>query len=454
MNTWEKLIELLSPIDGHHTTASTHDENGSTFVNHWQRGVPVYREPMVTPTLLFFVALAAVGLVLALVRFFSPLGPFSGMNDAYAWGIWKTFNVMTLTALGSAPLAVGMAAWVFNRQKLHMVMRTALVSGFLFYATGLVALGFDVGRAWNFYNILLPWRWNTESAMLEICFCMPVYAAVFLFFENLPLVLERFYYTGTDATKAFLRKCAPPLRRVYPFMIIGAYVFPLMHQSSLGGLLLLAGDKINPLWQTPFLPLLYLLAAGLCGLGFVTFLLLIGCLRHSRPLDLGVLGELGNLLSWGCFLFLAVRFGDLVWRGELHSAFALDKWSLLFLFETALILIPAVALRSGKSRETPRALLNMAMLACLGGLLYRFIPTTIAFAPAHNARYFPSLPELVMAIGYISLAIAAFGLAIKYFAILPGEIQDWNHMFRLVRQRRAAARPEGETSWPASLSTP
>src|SRR5271157_4986525 len=137
---------------------SAHDTTGSTLVNHWQRGVPVYREPVVTSTLLFFAALAAVGLTLALMRFFSPLGPFSGMNDAYSWGIWKTFNLMTLAALGSAPLAVGMAAWVFNRQKLHMVMRTALVSGFIFYSTGLIALGFDVGRPWNFWNALLLWR--------------------------------------------------------------------------------------------------------------------------------------------------------------------------------------------------------------------------------------------------------------------------------------------------------
>src|SRR5208283_4325007 len=165
MNRRKKLTDLLSAANHRHTTARTHDEDGAALVNHWQRGVPVFDEPVVTPLLLFFLALAAVGLTLALVRFFSPLGPFSGMNDAYAWGIWKTFNVMTLTALGSGPLAVGMAAWVFNREKLHMVMRTALVSGFLFYATGLVALGFDVGRAWNFNSIVLPWRWNAESAM-------------------------------------------------------------------------------------------------------------------------------------------------------------------------------------------------------------------------------------------------------------------------------------------------
>jgi Ni/Fe-hydrogenase subunit HybB-like protein len=417
---------------------SAHDTTGTVLVNHWQRGVPVFREPVITRTLLFFVALAALGLGLALVRFFSPLGPFSGMNDAYAWGIWKTFNVMTLTALGSGPLAVGMAAWVFNRQKLHKVMRTALVTGFLFYATGLLALGFDVGRAWNFWNILLPWRWNAHSAMLEVAVCMPLYCAVFLAFENLPLILERLYYTGGDATRATLRGAAPFLRRIYPFVITGAYLLPLMHQSSLGGLLLLAGDKIHPLWQTPFLPLLYLLAAGVAGLGFVTFVLLIACLRYSRPLDLEDLGELGSLLSWVCFVFLAVRFGDLTWRGQLGAAFALDKMSVLFLVETALILVPAVVLRSRAARETPRTLLNMATVACLGGTYYRFVPTTIAFNPGRYVSYFPALPEVLIALGYIALAVAAFGVVVKFFAVLPASTEEWNYMFRLAGRRPPA----------------
>ena len=417
---------------------SAQDTTGTVLVNHWQRGVPVFLEPVITRTLLFFVALAALGLGLALVRFFSPLAPFSGMNDAYAWGIWKTFNVMTLTALGSGPLAVGMAAWVLNRQKLHKVMRTALVTGFLFYATGLLALGFDVGRAWNFWNILLPWRWNTHSAMLEVAVCMPLYCAVFLAFENLPLVLERFYYTGSDATRAILRRTAPFLRRIYPFVITGAYVLPLMHQSSLGGLLLLAGDKIHPLWQTPFLPLLYLLAAGVAGLGFVTFVLLIACLHYSRPLDLEDLGELGNLLSWICFVFLAVRFGDLAWRRQLGAAFALDKMSALFVVETALILVPAVVLRSRAARETPRTLLNMATLACLGGTYYRFVPTTIAFNPSRYSSYFPALPEVLIALGYIALGVAAFGVVVKYFAVLPASIEEWNYMFRLAGRRPPA----------------
>jgi Ni/Fe-hydrogenase subunit HybB-like protein len=412
------------------------DKRGTTLINHWQCGVPVSRGPVFTRTLLFLMALAALALLLAAVRFFSPLGPFSGMNDAYAWGIWKTFNVMTLTALGSGPLALGMAAWVFNRQKLHVVMRTALVSGFLFYATGLLALGFDVGRPWNFYSAALPWRWNSESAMLEISICMPLYCAVFLSFEILPLLLDRLYYTGNDRARAVHRHISPRNRKVYPFVIVGAYVIPLMHQSSLGGLLLLAGAKINPLWQSPVMPLLYLIAAGLCGLAFMIFLLLIVCLRYERSLDDGVLTELANLLAGVCFVFLTVRFIDLIWRHQLATAFVFDKMSFLFLTETAMILIPAVALRSKRVRETPRALLNMAALACLGGMFYRFIPTSIAYMPARSTRYFPSVPELLMAVGYIALGTVAFVLAVNYFAVLPGEAAAWNHTFRPIRWPR------------------
>jgi Ni/Fe-hydrogenase subunit HybB-like protein len=411
-------------------TSPSSDLRGTTLINHWQAGVPVTTGRVLTPLLAFLMALAAIGLVLAGIRVVSPLGPFSAMNSVYAWGIWKTFNVMTLTALGSGPLALGMAAWVFNRQKLHVVMRTALVSGFLFYATGLIALGFDVGRPWNFYSAAMPWRWNTESAMLEISICMPLYCAVFLSFEILPLFLERLYYTGSAKSQAFLRHISPRIRKAYPFVIIGAYVIPLMHQSSLGGLLLLAGDKINSLWQSPAMPWLYLIAAALCGFSFTIFLLLIVCLRYARKLDQDVLTELANLLSGICFFFLLVRAIDLLWRGQLHRAFALDTMSLLFLLESSLILIPAVALRFRRLRETPRALLNMSVLACLGGMLYRFIPTSIAYKPMRSTSYFPSAPELVMAVGYISMGIVAFVFAINYFAVLPGEASAWDHAYR------------------------
>ncbi len=424
---------------------SAHSKTDAAHAAHWVRNVPLYRDPLITPTLFLLAGLGGIGFTIALVRFVSPLGPFSGMTDAYAWGIWKTFNVMTLTALGSGPLGIGIAVWVFNRERLHVVMRPALVSGFLFYATGLVALGFDVGRPWNFWSFLLPWRWNAESAMLEISICMPIYCAVFLSYELLPLILERFLITGDERVRSILLAVLPYLRRLYPFMITGAFIVPLMHQSSLGGLLLLAGNKIHPLWQTPFLPLLYLLAAGVCGVSFVIFLLLIACLRYSLPLDLNVLDELGNVLSWVCLLFLAVRFGDIVWRGQLHTAFALGRMSALFLMETALVLVPAAALRLESIRETPRSLLQLSVLACFGGMVFRFVPTTIAFDGAINANYFPSAPELLMCLGYIAAGLLAFILAIQFFAVLPGDAVTPRLAFRPIYLRRPAAALEGES---------
>ncbi|HET9158353.1 MAG TPA: hypothetical protein VFN91_16885, partial [Myxococcaceae bacterium] len=178
-------------------------------------------------------------------------------------------------------------------------------------------------------------------------------------------------------------------------------------------------------WQTPFLPLLYVAAAMVAGLGFVIFVLLMASLRHGRPIDLGVLGELGNLLSIACFAFLAIRVGDLVWRHQLGAAFAFDRIGALFLLELGLILVPAVSLRVRAVRETPRTLLNMSVLACLGGLWYRFVPTTIAYHPAPLSSYFPALPELLMTLGYISLAIVGFQLAVKYFAVLPASPSEW-----------------------------
>jgi Ni/Fe-hydrogenase subunit HybB-like protein len=321
-----------------------------------------------------------------------------------------------------------------------------LMSGFMFYATGLIALGFDVGRPWNFYSAALPWRWNLESAMLQLCICMPVYCALFISFEMLPLFLERLYYTGNDRARAVLRHISPAIRIVYPFIIIGAYVIPLIQQSSEGGLLLLAGTKIDPLWQSPVMPLLYLIAALLCGCSFMIFLLLIVCLRYSRSLDIGILTELAGILSWLCIVFLAVRFTDIIWRHQVGAALALNPMSLLFLAETALILVPALALQSKHMRETPRPLLNLSALACLGGMFYRFIPTSIAYQPAHSTGYFPSVPEVMMTVGYISLGTLAFLLAINYFAVLPGEASSWDHTFRPAIWERKVA--------PSTLANP
>jgi Ni/Fe-hydrogenase subunit HybB-like protein len=257
---------------------------------------------------------------------------------------------------------------------------------------------------------------------------MPVYCFVFLAFENLPLVLERYFYIGTPATRRRLAAWEPTLRRLYPWMIAGAYLLPMGHQSSLGALMLLTGTKLHPLWQTPWLPLLYLMQAVICGFAFVTFITMASCLMWRRPLDTGVLDELANWTSWTSLVWLGLRAADLAARGVLGEAFSAGAYAIVFWTETLLVAIPAVTLRIPRLRATPRWIFRMVTLTIMGGMAYRFVPTTIAFSPVAEARYFPAIPELLMTVGFIAVALAAYTVFVKRFAVLPAPLSMWYAM--------------------------
>lgn len=409
-------------------------------INYWQRGVPVYRRRIFTKAFFVLLVLVVIGTVIGVTRLVGALGPFSGMNDAYAWGVWKTFNVMALTALGSGGLAVGVAAWVFDRRRLHSVMRVAIITSLLFYGTGLLGLMTDVGRPWNFYNALLPWRWNTGSALWEVSIAMPTYAFVFLVFETSPIIVERLWFTGSKKTRAFLDGWRPRMRRIYPFAIAGAYVVPMMHQSSLGALMLLAGDKVHPLWQTQILPGLYLLQAGVCGFGAVILILMGSCLVWRRPLDMKVLGLLSNLMSWLILAWVAIRGLDLALHGKLGMTLEPTVPALLFWVESLLVLVPALLLRDKGTRRVPRTVFVLALLATLGGLMYRFNPTTITFTPGESAVYFPTLPEIGITVGLIAMTFALFSIAVKWFAVLPAPVTTWYEMVDAVRRTDPSTR--------------
>src|SRR6201998_713879 len=96
----------------------------------WERNVPVFGFPVINGFFFLLSVLVLIAFVLTGSRELAGLGPVSGMNDAYGWGIWKTFNVMVMTALGSGAFAVGIAAWVFRRKRLHALVRVGLLTRF------------------------------------------------------------------------------------------------------------------------------------------------------------------------------------------------------------------------------------------------------------------------------------------------------------------------------------
>lgn len=406
--------------------APSHD--GVVF--RWQRGVPVHDVPLLTRTSLALLFFVLVGTGLGVLRLFGgALGPFSAMTDQYAWGVWKTFNTMALTALGSGAMGVGIAAWVFGYKHFHAVMRTALLTSLLFYGTGILGIVTDVGRPWNAWNAVLPWHWNTQSPLWEVLIAMPTYCFVFLLYENGPTVVERLWWKGSPGVRRWIDRWHPRIRRTYPYVVAAAYIVPMMHQSSLGALMLLSGNKVHPLWQSEMLPLLYLVQAWICGFAAVIAILMASCLVWRRPLDMKVLADLARVMSSLTLFWLTARVADLAGRGVLSRGFSGDRYSVMFLVETLAILVPAIVLRTERFRQVPRVVFTMAVLTAIGGLLYRFTPTTLSFMPAEHATYFPAVPEVLVMFGLVALVILLYSVAVKRFAILPAPLETWYRMF-------------------------
>ena len=124
-------------------------------------------------------------------------------------------------------------------------------------------------------------------------------------------------------------------------------------------------------------------------------------------------------MSWLTLWWLVIQFVDLAYRGVFEMAFTFDRYSIVFLLQTILLLIPAQALQIESVRSKPGNLLRLTLVLIIGGLLYRFTPTSIAFIPLGNYTYFPSAIEILMSVGFTALAVVIFLFAVKRFAILP-----------------------------------
>ncbi|HEY1484375.1 MAG TPA: Ni/Fe-hydrogenase cytochrome b subunit [Candidatus Acidoferrum sp.] len=385
---------------------------------HWQKCIRL-KEPLLTKPFLLFAGLAALSFLLALYRELTGLGYVTGLNDGYSWGLFKNWNVTTLTALGSGGYAVAVFAWIFNVKQFHKILRTAVLTSLVGYGTGMLALGIDVGRPWNFVWIANPLTWNQHSVLLEVAVCMTAYFMLALDVENMPPFLERMYRSGDPKKKEWAMKIFNFMHKTFPFGIALAFILPSMHQASLGQLMYLAGSRVHPLWQTALLPLLYLLMAYILGFSCVLLVLMLSSLTWDLGWDQEILGRLAVIMSWMVVLWTIVRFADIGRRGALGLILTFDRYSLVFLAETLLLFAPALLMLLKPIRTRPSVLFQLCLLVAIGGSLYRFTPTTLAFFPLGDYRYFPSVAEILMSVGFTSLGVAVFLYAVKKYAILP-----------------------------------
>ena len=352
--------------------------------------------------------LALIGFYYLVQRFLFGLGAVTNLNAGFPWGIWVVYDIVIGTALACGGYALAITVYVMNKGKYHPLVRPAILASLFGYAMGGFGAIIDMGRWWQFYNILLPWHMNFNSVMLEVGLCVFIYIMV-LFVEFAPTLLEKIGATGAKNA----------IEKMLFFFIALGILLPTMHQSSLGSLLIAAGYKVTPLWQSmQLLPLLAVLSALTMGFSIVVFEASLSTVCFRRASETPLLAGLGKAIMRMLMLFLAIRFGDLIYRGELGRIFAGDLKSLMFILETALFVIPLLILLSEKNRTNGKKLLIAALAMLFGGSLYRLNAFLIGFDPGPGFSYFPSVPELMVTIGIIAVEIMAYLIFVKKLPVL------------------------------------
>ncbi len=390
-----------------------------TAITHQPLGRKVVTKPFLVLGL--FVLIAAYFI---LRRFLFGMGAVSNMSNGYPIGTWVVLDVVIGTAFGCGGFAMALLIYIFNRNAYHPLMRPALLGGVFGYTLGGLAVMIDLGRYWHAFNLLLPWYAQPNSVILEVGLCVMAYVTVLwlefwpTFLERMPLAFKQRY--GLDKLQAFLK------RYMYVLVALGV-LLPTMHQSSLGTVLLILGYKLSPLWNTQWLPLLFLSSALAMGYGVVMLEATLVNRAFKTPSEVALFAKLSRVAAGLLIGYLALRWGDLTYRGHLDLAFAGDWDGNLFLIETALFLAPIFILLS-RRRASQRWQFIGAVSILAAGSLYRLDAYLMAVRPGNGWTYFPSAPELMITIGIVCLEIMLYLLFIKTLPVLQDTAEAYGRL--------------------------
>ena len=125
-----------------------------------------------------------------------------------------------------------------------------------------------------------------------------------------------------------LKKWFNKLNKIMFFIIALGALLPMMHQSSMGSLMIVAGHKVHPVWQSyEALPILSLLTAFIMGFSIVIFegSLVKAGLAGKTPDERHLFTQLARVTAGLIFCFLAVRFGELIYHDKLQMVVGFDK---------------------------------------------------------------------------------------------------------------------------------
>lgn len=373
-----------------------------------------------TPGVKLLAGLGGVGVMVALLRFAFGLGAVTNLSDDYPWGLWKAFNVAAGIAIAAGGFTTAAFVEVFHRNRFRSLARPALLAAALGYTFAVLGLVIDIGRYYNIWHPILPSMWQGDSVLFEVAMCVMCYLTI-LYIEFFPIVSERVKEQRRFPAIARLFGVLEPwVEKALLLLIPAGVVISCLHQSSLGNLMLIAGDKLHPLWNTPILALLFLMSAVAVGFPVVITGVIYSAWALDRRPDMPTLGALARFIPPLVGLYIAAKVVDVVIReGYSHLANP-SSCGTMFVMEMGLLIVPVLLLLRESVRGDSRKLLLCCLSIVVGVALNRVNVFLVAYRPPHALHaYFPSIGEWIVAMGLIAALLFCFRVIVTYLPVLP-----------------------------------
>ena len=377
----------------------------------------------------FFALLALLGALIVIgvgaAQYMEHQGHWvTGMNNQVIWGTPHVFAVFLIVAASGA-LNVASIASVFGRQLYKPLSRLSALLAIALLIGGLAVLVLDLGRperlieAMTYYNFKSIFAWNI---ILYTGFIAIVAFYLWIMFER------RFNRYTHNAG-------------------MGAFLWRLTLTTGTGSIFgfLVARDAFNSALLAP----LFIVLSFAYGLAIFILVLFAATRWTGRPLGDVMVMRLKNLLGVfvaGILYFVAVYHLTNLYMTEKHDVerfILLDGGIYTRMFWIGQILIggvlPLIILfsRLGQSR----ALIGLAaVLVIFGGLAQMYVTiiggqafpmplfpgkeVSSSFFDGVVAAYSPSLPEFLLGIGGIGIALGMTVFAIKVLPFLPISLAD------------------------------
>ncbi len=361
-----------------------------------------------------------------LIRLAIGLGPTTNMNDGYPWGIWIVYDVVVGTALGTGGFLMAIIIYLFNKWEYHPLIRSAIMTSAFGYTIAGISVIIDLGRWFNFYSLLMPWRYNAHSVLLEVALCIMGYTMV-TWIELFPAFVEKkdqykfMQFAPLRKAAEFIANNPKKWNRILVGVIALGILLPTMHQSSLGSMMVIAGNKVHPLWQAGFQPILFLFSVAFMGYSMVVVEAFAARNFFNVPCECNMIRKLVPTVASIATLWIIMRFSSLYFEGKYHLILTSGMYSITFFLETAMVLMGTYMLIRYRYAGKPKRIFAAAFLLVFAGALYRFNVYLIAYDPGQGYTYFPSVMETAITFGFVAAELTLYFVFIRSFSILHSE---------------------------------